>query len=262
MSRTYLITAATGIGAETARILTRRAAGGHGVQIFFSSLADEPCIALQKELQDLGAAVGYYVGDLTDANVSSQIVNACVARFQRIDGLFNVAGISGRRFGDGPIHTCTEAGWQRTLETNLTTQFRMCHHVVNVMLRQDRVHGERGAILNMSSILALHPEPTHFDTVAYAASKGGILSMTRSMAASYASEGIRVNAILPALVRTPMSERASQDAEVVEFVRRKQRLVQDILSTERVASSCAFLLGTESSATTGQWIEVDGGWGL
>ena len=134
-----------------------------------------------------------------------------MSRFGRLDGLFNVAGISGRRFGDGPVHECTEEGWAITIKTNLTTQYRMCREAIRIMMSQPIPgNGQRGVILNMSSILGIDPQPQHFDTVAYAASKGAIVAMSRTIAASYAKHKIRVNVIAPSLVRTPMSARASQ----------------------------------------------------
>jgi NAD(P)-dependent dehydrogenase (short-subunit alcohol dehydrogenase family) len=111
----------------------------------------------------LGAAVEYRSGDLTDPQFAPSLVAECVSRFGRLDGLFNVTGISGRRFGDGPVHECTEEAWVITIETNLTTQYRMCREAVRVMLKQPILEdGQRGVILNMSSILGVAPEPQHF----------------------------------------------------------------------------------------------------
>jgi NAD(P)-dependent dehydrogenase (short-subunit alcohol dehydrogenase family) len=257
---TYLITASTGIGAETARTLARNSSVPNSVRIFFCSLLPERCGTLRNDLFSLGACAEFLTGDLTDAAFPPRLVAACVERFGHLDALFNVAGISGRSFGDGPVDSCTEQGWQKTLEANLTTQYRMCREAIPIMLRQQPIHGLRGSVLNMSSILALHPEPLHFDTVAYAASKGGILSMTRTMAASYVRDKIRVNAVAPALVRTSMSARACEDESILEFLRRKQPLTEGVIPVEDVANVCAFLLTPLSRAITGQCLEIDAGW--
>lgn len=262
MERTYLITAATGIGAETARELVRSRAAGDGVNVFFSSLTEEPCAAFAEELRGMGAQAEWLAGDLTDAAFAPALVRGCVERFGRIDGLFNVAGISGRKFGDGPVHACTEEAWRITLDTNLTTQYRMCREALSVMRAQEVVDGARGAVLNMSSILALHPEAEHFDTVAYAVSKGGVLSLTRSMAASYAGEKIRVNAVAPALVHTAMSARTAEKPAVLEYVRGRQPLTDGVMPATSVAEPCAFLLSAASRAITGQVLEIDAGWSL
>jgi NAD(P)-dependent dehydrogenase (short-subunit alcohol dehydrogenase family) len=263
MAKTYLITASSGIGAETARMLSRAGREAGGVQLFIAARQEEKCRGLKKELQALGADADYLAGDLIDPLFAPSLVRKCHSRFGRIDGLFNVAGISGRSFGDGPVHECTEEAWTVTLTTNVTTQYRVCREVVRVMLEQSPgENGHRGVVLNMASILALHPEPNHFDTVAYAASKGAIISFSRTMAASYARHKIRVNVIAPALVRTPMSTRASENQEILEFMKIKQPLVGDVISTEDAAAACFYLLSEQSHAITGQVLSVDAGWGL
>ena len=260
MARTFLITANTGIGAETARQL---AIADKETQIFFTGREEKHCASLAAELSALGATSTYLVGDLTDAETAPKVVAACIDRFGRIDSLFNVAGVSGRRFGDGPAHECTEDGWALTMETNVTTVYRMSRETLKVMRQQALgPDGQRGAILNMASILAVSPEPDHFDTVAYAASKGAILAMTRTMAASYMRNKIRVNAIAPALVRTPMSARASEDLTILKFIKQKQPLIADILPVEDVASACVYLLTSPSRSITGQVLAVDAGWSL
>jgi NAD(P)-dependent dehydrogenase (short-subunit alcohol dehydrogenase family) len=256
--RTYLITASSGIGAETARQL-----GGPNACFFLVGRDEEKCERLASSLKELGSEADYLAGDLTDPPFAPSVVQRCVGRFGRLDALFSVAGISGRSYGDGPVHECTEQGWRITLDTNATTQYRMCREAVRVMLRQDPdPRGQRGVILNMSSILALDPDAEHFATVAYAASKGAILAMSRTMAASYASKRIRVNAIAPGLVRTPMSARASEDPSIVEYMHFRQPLLEDVIPVEDVASACVYLLTNASHAITGQVIQVDGGWGV
>lgn len=129
-------TRASGIGAETARQLVKAAHGANSVQLFIAAREEDKGNALSDELVALGAAVEYRSGDLTDPNFSARLTADCVSRFGRLDGLFNVAGISGRRFGDGPVQDCTEEGWAITINTNLTTQYRMCREAVRIMLKQ------------------------------------------------------------------------------------------------------------------------------
>jgi NAD(P)-dependent dehydrogenase (short-subunit alcohol dehydrogenase family) len=258
-----LITGASGIGAETARMLARRAQQSGSVQLFIAARTEAKCQALVQEVQSLGATAEHMVGDLTDASVAPRLVASVVSRFGRLDGVFNVAGISGRRYGDGPVHECTEEGWAITLNTNVTTQYRVCREAVRVMLTQSPGdNGQRGVILNMASILGIHPEPKHFDTVAYAASKGAIISLSRTMAASYAHAKIRVNVIAPALVRTPMSARASEDRAILDFMKAKQPLMEGVIAVEDVASACVYLLTDASRAVTGEVLTVDAGWQL
>lgn len=263
MAKTYVITGASGIGAETAKQLVKAEKDANGLQLFVTAREKDTCMALAEELRALGAAVEYQSGDLTDPEFAPQVVSACVARFGRLDGLFNVAGISGRRFGDGPVHECTEVGWAITIQTNLTTQYRMCREAIRIMLQQTPgVNGQRGVILNMSSILGMDPEPEHFDTVAYAASKGGIVAMSRSIAASYAKKKIRVNVIAPSLVHTPMSARASEDRNVLDFLKEKHPLLEGVIPVEDVAAACVYFLTDASRSVTGQTLIVDAGWSL
>jgi len=129
------------------------------------------------------------------------------------------------------------------------------------MLQQEPgLDGIRGAILNMGSVLAEAPEPRHFATHAYAAAKGAVVSMTRSMAAYYAPHKIRINAIAPGLVRTPASERAEGNLDLLEFIKKKQPLMGGMVAAEDVARAALFLLSEESRSITGEVLAVDAGW--
>ncbi|HMR18371.1 MAG TPA: SDR family oxidoreductase [Sphingobacterium sp.] len=257
-NKVFIITGASGIAAETIKMALRREA-----QVFYISRTAESCEALQESLQENGLSAPYIIGDLTNQDVAPRLVKSCLEKFGRIDGLFNVAGISGRRYGDGPAHECTEEGWSVTMTTNVDTQYRMCREVLNVMLKQaPDENGLRGTILNMSSVLGVSPEPKFFSTIAYAAAKGAILSMTRSMAAYYATKGIRVNAIAPGLAVTKMSERASANPEIIEFMKQQQPLTQNVMQARDVAESAIFLLSNQSRVITGETLLVDAGWSI
>ena len=141
-------------------------------------------------------------------------VTAAVERFGRIDGLFSVAGGSGRRFGDGPIHTVTGDAWEATAALNLRTQVLVCAAVTRQMLDQaPNDSGTRGSILLMGSVTTSDPAPELFATHAYAAAKGALTALMTTMAATYAPDGIRVNIVAPSLTRTPMAQRAATDAD-------------------------------------------------
>lgn len=256
MSRVLFITGATGIAAAAARL---GAIGG--AKVFFTNLTSEAAESLQTELQALGGDCGYQVGDLTVSSTADEAVGKCVARWGRIDALFNVAGGSGRRFGDGPLHECSDEGWDATLALNLRPMFTVSRAVLRQMLAQSTDDdGIRGSILNMSSMLALAPEPEHFATHAYTASKGAIISLTRTMAAYYAAQKIRVNAIAPGLVRTPMSARAQSDPVIIDLMKTKQPLGEELIEAEDVARAALFLLGPEARRITGELLSVDAGW--
>jgi NAD(P)-dependent dehydrogenase (short-subunit alcohol dehydrogenase family) len=250
---TLLITGSTGIAAATARLAAAR-----GMNLFVVSRTEANARALGTELR-----CGWLAGDLADPLTAEAAVGACVERHGRLDAVFNVAGISGRAHGDGPVHEATEQGWDATLDANAKSMFLTCRAAVKLMLAQaPDADGMRGSILNMSSVLATRPEPAHFGTHAYAASKGAILSMSRAMAATYAPRRIRVNVIAPALVRTPMSKRAQENPDIVSAMRARQPLTGGFIEPEAVAKAALFLLGSDSAAVTGDVLTVDGGWSV
>jgi NAD(P)-dependent dehydrogenase (short-subunit alcohol dehydrogenase family) len=232
-----------------------RAAGAH---VVVASRDPESTFALGEEI-----GCECWVGDLLDANAAESVLQHCLSRWARVDGLFNVAGLSGRRFGDAPVHECSDEGWDVTLANNLTTMFRMCRAVVGRMLEQSPDEaGMRGSILNMGSVLAVSPEPRHFATHAYAAGKGAAIALSRSMAAYYAPHKIRVNVVAPGLVRTPMSQRAQENPELLEFVRKKQPLAEGMADAEDIARAALFLLSNDARAITGETLAVDAGWSV
>ncbi|MEW5974848.1 MAG: SDR family oxidoreductase [Acidobacteriota bacterium] len=255
-SQVCLITGSSGIGAATAEL-----AGREGACVFVCSNAEADCARLSLELSRQGVPCGFCVADLRCSPGVTQAVQACLSRFSRIDALFNVAGISGRRLGDGPIHECTEEGWDTILETNLRSVFLMCRAVISQMLTQEPgADGLRGAVLNMASVLAFSPESRFFATHAYAASKSAIIGLSRAMASYYAPFKIRINALAPGLVRTPMSVRAQSDAQIGEYMKTKQALAEDLLEPEAVARAAVFLMSSDSASITGDVLTVDGGW--
>lgn len=256
--RSLLVTGTGGIAGATARM-----AAAAGARVFAVGIDAPSGQSLAKEVQDAGGECRFYAADLRDPAQVGAAVEACASELGRIDALFNVAGISGRRMGDGPLHECTDEGWDLTFESNVKSMFLVCREVIRRMLDQEAGgDGERGAVLNMASVLAFSPEPRFFATHAYAASKGAVLGMSRSMAAYYAPHKIRVNAIAPSLVRTPMSRRAQENPDIVDFMRHKQPLVEDLLEPGDVAHAALFLLGTGARAITGEVLVVDGGWSV
>ncbi len=179
----------------------------------------------------------------------------------RLDVLFHVAGISGRRFGDGPLHECTEEGWAAVIETNARSVFLTNRAAVRRMLAQpldDR--GVRGAVLNMGSVLGSSPAPDFFGTYAYAASKGAIRAMTRNAAARYARDRIRFNVIEPGLIETPMAGRAVGDPAIRAYLETKQPMAGGPGSAEDCAEAALFLCEPSSRFLTGVALPVDGGW--
>jgi meso-butanediol dehydrogenase/(S,S)-butanediol dehydrogenase/diacetyl reductase len=178
---------------------------------------------------------------------------ASVGGLDRLDELVCAHGISGRSLGDGPVDTCTEEAWDAVHEANLRSVFRLCKLALPLL----RANGG-GAIVTVSSVLGLVGGDEDFATHAYAASKAGLIGLTRAMAVTYAPEGIRCNAVCPGLIATPMSRRAQEDARIRERLSELQPLTGDFGRPEDVAGA-AFYLAT-ASFVTGAVLTVDGGW--
>ena len=256
--RTCLVTGSTGIAAASARRLA-----AEGARVVVASRTEGHCQTLVEAIVAAGGTASAVVADLAEDGAADRVVAETIERHGRLDALFNVAGGSGRRFGDGPVHAATPEGWDATLDLNARTLFLVCGAAVRQMLAQEPdADGHRGAILNMGSVTSTSPSPTFFATHAYAAAKGAIAALTRTMAAAYAPSGIRVNAVAPAVTRTPMATRAAEDPEIVRFVTWKQPLVGGLLEPEHVAGAAAFLLSRDALAITGQVLDIDAGWSL
>jgi NAD(P)-dependent dehydrogenase (short-subunit alcohol dehydrogenase family) len=222
--------------------------------VFVLGVNGEECRSLAAEL----AEADFAVADVRDEAAVRHAVSACAERFGRIDALFNVAGISARSLGDGPLHECTTEAWNTVMDVNLKGTFLMCREVLAVWTKNTQA----GVILNTGSVLAHHPQRDHFATVGYAASKGAIEAMSLAAAAYYAPCGIRINVIAPGLVRTPMSARAQANSRINEYMAHKQPLTKGFLSAEDIAKTACFLLQSNSSPITGQVVKVDGGWAV
>jgi NAD(P)-dependent dehydrogenase (short-subunit alcohol dehydrogenase family) len=256
--RVVLVTGSTGIAAASARRLA-----DEGAALFVVSRTAGHARSLAEELVAGGAAADSAAADLTVEAEADAAVASAVERFGRIDGLFAVAGGSGRRFGDGPIHELSAEGWDRTLALNLRSQALTCRAVVRQMLSQEpNGSGTRGSILLMSSVTATDPVPEFFATHAYAAAKGATTALMTTMAATYATDGIRVNAIAPGLTDTPMARRAAGDDRVLAFAARRQPLAGAMLDPDEIAHAVVYLLSDESRVVTGQLLKIDGGWSV
>jgi NAD(P)-dependent dehydrogenase (short-subunit alcohol dehydrogenase family) len=211
----------------------------------------------EKAKSILGEAAVVYNGDATDPATAENAIELCIKTFGDFDGLYHVAGGSGRKFGDGPLHELTLEGWNKSFEINLTGLMLSNQAAI----KKFRALGKAGTVLNMSSVLGISPSPKYFVTHAYAAAKSAVIGFTKSIAAYYAFDNIRINVLAPALVETPMSARASKDETILEFIKTKQPLDGGRNGRpEDLDGAAIYFMSDASKFTTGQTLYVDGGW--
>lgn len=254
--KSLLLSGATGIAASAARMALES-----GARLCVVSLQEEDLRQLRQQLQPGPHQMVTVAGDLAEAVTAERAAARCAEAFGRIDLLFNVAGMSGRRHGDGAVHECSDEGFDETLRGNLRTLFLLSRAALRFMMAQDPgADAMRGAILHMSTVTAYSPQRDFFATHAYAAAKGGVIGLTKAMASYYAPHKIRVNAIAPGLVRTPMSLRAQTNQAILNLMRHKQPLAESLIEADDVARTALFLLSDAARMITGEVVGVDAGW--
>jgi NAD(P)-dependent dehydrogenase (short-subunit alcohol dehydrogenase family) len=250
--KTILVMGGTsGLGLSACEAI--RAAGG---DVFAVGRSEQECEAARGRL---GSEVPVRAWDAVVPETGEKAVRETVQLFGRIDGLYHVAGGSGRRYGDGPLHEVTDEGWQRTIEMNLTSAMVSNRAALREFLRR----GEGGSIVNLASVLAMHPSSVYFSTHAYAAAKAGMIGMSKAMAAAYAKANIRVNVVAPGLVDTPMAARAMGDEDILRYIREKQPLDGGRAGLPAdIDGIVVYLLSDAARFCTGQVIEIAGGWSV
>jgi NAD(P)-dependent dehydrogenase (short-subunit alcohol dehydrogenase family) len=247
--RIVIIGGTTGIGFSAARAFVEQEA-----KVVLIGRNLESC---QKAKDMLGENALTMAADATNTTTAENAIDLCINSYGGFDGLYHVAGGSGRRAGDGPLHELTLTGWEHTFTINLTGLMLSNQAAI----RAFRKLGKGGSILNMSSVLGISPSPRYFATHAYAAAKSAVIGFTRSIAAYYASDNIRINLLAPALVETPMSTRASKDETIQNFIKTKQPLDGGRNGRpEDLDAAAIYFMSDGSAFTTGQTLYVDGGW--
>jgi NAD(P)-dependent dehydrogenase (short-subunit alcohol dehydrogenase family) len=251
--RIVVITGALGgIGLASVEVFTKEKDIVVGIDI---RLNDDPLVIQTKNQYE---SFYYYSADCTREDTVKSTIEDIAATFGKIDVLFNIVGGSGRRFGDGPIHTVTMEAYQKTIELNLTSQFLVSKYVVIEMLKQNA-----GSIINTGSVLGMVGGNAMFSTVTYAATKAAIIGMSRSMAMAYAKNNIRVNVISPGLIESNMTQRAQSNEDIFAYMEEKQPIYHGrhkLGNPMSIALAARFLADSEADFVTGVNLPVDGGW--
>jgi NAD(P)-dependent dehydrogenase (short-subunit alcohol dehydrogenase family) len=238
----------TGAGKGIARACALEFAR-QGALLTICDIDDATGAAAAAEIERLGAPVQFIHADVSSSADCKAVSDAAVARHGRIDCLFNCAGIA----GNGSVVECAEDEWNRVLAVNLTGMFLMSKHVIPHMRAR-----RRGSILNMASVSAYWGEP---GTVAYNASKGGVLALTRAMAQDHGPEGIRVNCLAPGFHDTGMVDDyfdAQPDGAEARTRIDSLMAVRRIGRPEELARTAAFTLGDANGYMTAAAIVLDG----
>ena len=243
--RAIVTGAASGIGKAIAE---RIAAEGGAVCI--SDINEDAANAVAADIQTSGAKAIAMRADVSDETDMRAMVEAADSALGGLTAIVNNAGYADIE-NDGDVTETPVDVWHRTLNINLLGVFLGCKHALPVIERNGG-----GAIVNISSaagLLGSYPSQ-----IAYTASKGGVLSMSREIAVCYANRGIRVNTVCPGVTRTPMIEelRPSDEAMRARF---RHIPMARLGEPGEIAATVAFLLSDDASYITGQEIAVDGG---
>lgn len=235
--KTALVTGASGgIGAEIARVLH-----GAGATVGISGTRVAPLEALAEEL---GGRAHVLPCDLSDAASVEALPKAAVAAMGSVDVLVNNAGIT----RDNLFMRMSDEEWQSVLDVNLTSTFRLCRGVLRGMMK-----ARWGRIVNVSSIVGATGNPGQGN---YAASKAGMVGMSKSLAAEVASRGITVNCVAPGFIATAMTDKLNED--------QKGRILGQIPAGRmgepgEIAASVLYLASPEAGYVTGAVLHVNGG---
>jgi len=242
MNKVALVTgASSGIGLATARQL---ASAGYAVMA--AGRDKDRLESLRRE----SSAIRVWAGDLRLPEFCNQLVASCIDEFGRLDLLVNNAGVI--RVADA--ETTTDEIWANTIAVNLSAVFYLSRSAI------PHIRKSRGVILNIASDWGLAGGR---NAVAYCASKGGVVLMTKAMALDHAHEGVRINAICPGDVETPMlyGEGAARGIDAAEAVRKAsaQSPTGRVTSADEVAQLIVFLASDAAAQITGAAIPIDGG---
>ena len=234
-----------GIGRALAKTFTK-----DGGKVMISDLSEQGCHEICNELSQQGRVIHAYPGNLAEKSYCEDLIAHTAEKFGAIDILINNAGIIPR----GPILDTTDDMWHSCFDVNLTAVFYLCRAAIPHMQKQGG-----GAIVNTSSMWGLYPGPAH---IAYTTSKGALAIFTKCLARDYAPDQIRVNAVCPMEVNTPMLRtgfaiRGLDPETAIETLNTTVPLGR-IAEPEDIADVIVFLASDDARYIAGECVEVSG----
>jgi NAD(P)-dependent dehydrogenase (short-subunit alcohol dehydrogenase family) len=233
--------AASGIGREAALLFS-----GEGASVCVADVSEEQGERTAAEARD----AFFQQVDVTNSESVRAMYDATAERYGGIDVLYNNAGISPN--DDAGILETEEAAWQRVQDVNLKGVYLCCKHGIPHLLERGG-----GSVINVASFVAILGAAT--SQISYTASKGGVLSMSRELAVQYARQGVRVNALCPGPVETPLLMQIFGDDPGAYERRRIHLPMGRLAQPQEIANGALFLASDESSYVTGATFLVDGG---
>jgi NAD(P)-dependent dehydrogenase (short-subunit alcohol dehydrogenase family) len=236
--------AASGIGAATAR-----AFAAEGASVVIADVQTAPGEALAVELRGQGRRASFVRCDMREESDVRAAVRRAVDEFGALHIAFNNAGVEGEQ---APTAECSNDNWDRVIGVNLRGVWLCMKYEIPAMLAAGG-----GAIVNCSSIAGVVGFP---NIPAYVASKHGVIGLTKAAALEYAARGIRVNAVCPGVIQTPMIDRFTKDDAEARVGLIAGEPMGRIGKPEEIASAVLWLCGPGASFTTGHALIVDGGW--
>lgn len=221
-----------------------------GAKVMVSDISEEDCQAVVEEIEKAGGEALAAKCDVTQKKEIDKMIQAAVKQWGKIDVLVNNAGIA--QFF--PFLEMTEEVWDRTLDINLKGYFLCAQAAAKEMVKR-----KKGVIINIASV-AMGQQGVGFPNIVhYCASKGGIVAMTEALALELAPYNIRINAVAPGMIETPMIESVKQDPKMIEAMMARVPMHR-FGKPEEVANLVLFLASDASSYMTGSTVVIDGGW--